>query len=325
VSESQSSTSRPKLGRLEQVPVREAWADEARNFSPWLLGNADRLSEALNMDLDLKQAEHPVGNFSLDLIGEDAVTGQRVIIENQLERSDHRHLGQLLTYAGGTEPAVVIWLAQSFRDEHIAALNWLNSSTNSDIGFFAVQVDVFRIGNSDLAPQFTVVVQPNEWQRNLKQRSAAEISPKKLLYQEFWQTVMDQIAETHPAWTNARKAPLQNWIAFPTGLRGVHYSAEFTSTGLQAGFSLHARDPQVNASRYNLLKTHMNEIDAAMGAKTEWKGPHSSWSGFNIYSDRPANIEDRNSWPEFASWIIDVQERIRGVLNEYGLIERLST
>jgi hypothetical protein len=322
VSDGQVAAARPELGRLEQVPVREAWADEARDFTPWLLANADRLSEALNMDLDLKQAEHPVGDFSLDLIGADTVTGQRVIIENQLERSDHRHLGQLLTYAGGTEPAVVIWLAQSFRDEHISALNWLNSSTNSGIGFFAVQVNVFRIGDSGLAPQFSVVVQPNEWERTLKQRSDAEVAPKKLLYQEFWQTVIDQIAVDHPQWTNARKAPLQNWIAFPTGLRGVHYSVEFTSRGLEAGVALNSRDTEINASRFNLMKEHIGEIDAALGAGTAWKGPHSSWSGFNIHCERPANIEDRNSWPEFASWIIHVQERIRGVLAETGLIDR---
>jgi hypothetical protein len=322
MSDEGSTNFRPDLGRLEQVPVREAWPDEARDFTPWLLANADRLSEALNMDLDLKKAEHPVGDFSLDLIGEDAVTGQRVIIENQLERSDHRHLGQLLTYAGGTEPAVVIWLAQSFREEHISALHWLNASTSSGIGFFAVQVDVFRIGNSVLAPQFTLVVQPNEWQRTLRQRSEAEIAPRRLLYQEYWQTVIDQIAETHPEWTNARKAPLQNWIAFPTGLRGVHYSVEFTSAGLEAGFSLNSRDPELNAMRFNLMKSHMNEIEAAMGAKTEWKGPHSSWSGFNIHCERPASIEDRSSWPEFTTWIINVQERMRGALQELGLIKR---
>ena len=324
MSEMDLAASRPELGRLEQVPVREAWADEARDFTPWLLANADRLSEALNMDLDLKTAEHPVGDFSLDLIGEDAVTGQRVIIENQLERSDHKHLGQLLTYAGGTEPAVVIWLAQSFRDEHISALTWLNSSTNSAIGFFAVQVDVFRIGDSMLAPQFTVVVQPNEWQRTLRQRSDAEISPKKLLYQEFWQTVIDQIATEHPDWTNARKAPLQNWIAFPTGIRGVHYSVEFTSQGLEAGVALNTRDPQVNAQRFELMKSHAAEIDAAIGTTTDWKGPHSSWSGFNIHCERPAAIEDRNSWPDLAAWIIDVQERMRGVFAETGLIKRFA-
>ncbi len=97
-----------ELGHLERVPLRNAWADESREFTPWLLANADRLSVALNMDLDLKQAGHPVGDFSLDLIGEDATTGQRVIIENQLEPSGHRHLGQLLTYTDGTQPAIVI-------------------------------------------------------------------------------------------------------------------------------------------------------------------------------------------------------------------------
>ncbi len=175
-----------ELGHLERVPLRNAWADESREFTPWLLANADRLSSALNMDLDLKQAEHPVGDFSLDMIGEDATTGQRVIIENQLERSDHRHLGQLLTYAGGTQPAIVIWLADSFREEHVVALEWLNSTTRDDIGFFAVQIELFRIGDSQLAPHFTAVVRPNEWERAVKEHSIREVAPKKLLYREFW-------------------------------------------------------------------------------------------------------------------------------------------
>lgn len=114
------------LGRLEPVDPRKVWPSESHAFTPWLLTDAQALSEAVGMDLNLEAAEHAVGSFSLDLIGVDTATGDRVIVENQLESSDHNHLGQILTYAGGTDPANVLWLATSFREEHRAALEWLN-------------------------------------------------------------------------------------------------------------------------------------------------------------------------------------------------------
>jgi hypothetical protein len=306
------------FGYLERVPLRKAWADESREFTPWLLANADRLSAALDMDLDLHQAEHPVGNFSLDLIGEDATTGCRVIIENQLERSDHRHLGQLLTYAGGTQPAIIIWLADSFREEHVAALEWLNSNTRDDVSFFAVQIELFRIGDSQLAPHFTAVVRPNEWERAVKERSVKEVAPKKLLYREFWQELRDQISVSHPDWVNARKAPLQNWIAFPTGLRGVHYSAEFTNDGhLVTGISMNSRDALINLERYNLLQSHSEALATAFNLPVDWIGPHSTWSGFNIQTPRQANIEDRNTWPDLVNWIISIQVNLRSLVKEH--------
>ena len=309
-----------EFGYLAKMPLRHAWADESREFTPWLLANADRLSAALDMDLDLHQAEHPVGNFSLDLIGEDAVSGARVIIENQLERSDHRHLGQLLTYTGGTQPGIIIWLADSFREEHVAALDWLNSNTREDVGFFAVQIELFRIGDSQLAPHFTAIVRPNEWERAVKERAVKEAAPKKLLYREFWQELMDQIGLNHPDWASARKAPLQNWIAFPTGLRGVHYSAEFTGDGhLVTGISLNARDEAVNLKRYTLLQEHSAALSAAFNLPVDWIGPHSSWSGFNIQTPTPANIEDRGTWKELITWIISIQANLRSLVQDFNL------
>ncbi len=161
------------LGRLTSVSPRAVWHDEARDLTPWLLENADVLSEVLGMDLELETAEHPVGNFSLDLIGKDRASGERVIIENQLEASDHHHLGQILTYAGGTDPTTIIWVAPAFRDEHRAALEWLNERTNENTRFFAVQVGVVKIGDSLPAPLLTLVVQPNDWGKAVRATTTA--------------------------------------------------------------------------------------------------------------------------------------------------------
>ena len=156
------------LGRLEPVSPREVWPSEAYDFTPWLLANAQTLSQAVGMDLNLEAAEHPIGGFSLDLIGVDTATGDSVIVENQLETSDHSHLGQILTYAGGTDPVNVLWLATSFREEHRAALEWLNERTDERTRFFAVRVQVVRIWTSLPAPLFTLVVQPNDWGKRVR-------------------------------------------------------------------------------------------------------------------------------------------------------------
>jgi len=151
----------PEFGSLERVPIRSGFSDEARDFTPWLAANLDRLSEQLGLALELRELEHSVGKFSLDLLAED-VQGRVVIIENQLENSDHTHLGQLLTYCAGTDARVVIWIAPSFTSEHLAALEWLNQNTHTDVGFYAVEVELLRIGESLMAPNFRPVIRPNE-------------------------------------------------------------------------------------------------------------------------------------------------------------------
>lgn len=166
-------TGLPPLGRLSQVPPHAVWPHEALDFTPWLLDNADVLSDVLGMDLELEAAEHPIGGFSLDLIGKDRASGERVIIENQLETSNHGHLGQILTYAGGTDPSTIIWVAPAFRDEHRAALEWLNERTDENTRFFAVQVSVVKIGDSLPAPLLTLVVQPNDWGKAVKATTSA--------------------------------------------------------------------------------------------------------------------------------------------------------
>ncbi|WP_440100315.1 hypothetical protein [Streptosporangium sp. H16] len=149
------------LGRLESMPLRSVWPNEARDFTPWLADNLDVLGQAVGLALELRHREYAVGRYALDLLLEDA-QGRVVVVENQLEQTDHGHLGQLLTYCAGTQAQVVIWIAKSVTEEHAAALEWLNANTVAETGFFAVEVDVLRIGDSAPAPNFKVVVRPND-------------------------------------------------------------------------------------------------------------------------------------------------------------------
>ena len=160
------------LGKLERIPLRKAWAHEAGEFTPWLAqpDNLNLLAEALGLDeLEPVGTEHPVGDFKVDILCTD--NGGKVIIENQLEKTNHTHLGQILTYAAGVGARKVIWVAESFRTEHVAALEFLNQHTTDELDFFAVEIELWRIGDSPMAPSFNVVVKPNDWAKTGQQNA----------------------------------------------------------------------------------------------------------------------------------------------------------
>lgn len=157
------------LGRIAKVDVKDVWSHEAQDFTPWLAANLDMLGEELELELELDDVEIPVGGFSLDILARDANNNHAVVaIENQIARTDHTHLGQLLTYAAGTEARTVIWVATDFRDEHRAALDWLNQHTDEDTNFFGVEISAIRIGDSSPAPLFRLASAPNSWSKQVK-------------------------------------------------------------------------------------------------------------------------------------------------------------
>jgi len=158
-----------QLGRVHSVDLREAWRDEAREFTPWLLENAELLAEALGIELEVTDSERGVGKFSCDLVGRDITNDAILIVENQLEQTDHSHLGQLLTYAAGTDAVTIVWIAWSFQEEHRQAVDWLNERTDEQTHFFGVEIGLIQIGDQPTrAPLFRVVAQPNDWQKQVR-------------------------------------------------------------------------------------------------------------------------------------------------------------
>jgi hypothetical protein len=164
-----------RFGRLERLPARTGWkGGEAADFTPWLAENLDVLGTEIGLALELRDREHRVGRYYLDLLLEDA-QGRIVVVENQFGGTDHDHLGKTLTYCAGTGAEVVIWIAESFTDEHLAALGWLNDNTLPNVGFFGIEVGLLRIGESPLAPSFRVVAKPNAWVKRVKPETTAKI------------------------------------------------------------------------------------------------------------------------------------------------------
>ena len=155
----------PSFSKLKRVPLRKHFPNEARDFTPYLAKNIDALSDELGLSLEVIQREAPVGDLSLDLLAKDIENSNIVIIENQLEKADHTHLGQLLAYAAGLDAKIVIWISDEFRDEYIQVLKWLNEQTHTEINFFAVAVELLQIEDSPIALNFRQVVVPNQWKK----------------------------------------------------------------------------------------------------------------------------------------------------------------
>ncbi len=167
-----------KLGRLEKVDLRTAWKDEGLHFTPWLAKeeNLQFLAETLGMHLELVKQEKEVGPFRADILCKNLEDDSWVLIENQLERTDHTHLGQILTYAAGLEAVTAIWIAERFTEEHRAALDWLNEHTDEKISFLGLEVELWRIGDSPVAPKFNIVAKPNDWTREVPPAAPALIA-----------------------------------------------------------------------------------------------------------------------------------------------------
>lgn len=312
-----------ELGKLQRLSAREAWAHEATHFTPWLLENASVLGEVLGMDLELNFAEHSVGNFSLDLIGTDLATGETVIVENQLEKSDHSHLGQLLTYASGTDAATVVWVADAFRAEHRAALDWLNERTDERTRFFGVEVSAVRIDDSPLAPLFELTVAPNDWQKEVRSQAAATgLSIRQESYREFWGLFLDLLQQQHPGWTNTRKPLPQSWMVLPAGVSAASYVVASGRDQLRVEIYFSSSSAEVNEENFHALLKHKDQFESAFGDPLLWD-PLEGKKACRVSFSRAGDIMDQHEWPEYAQWYVDTVNRLRGAVQSLGGLPKL--
>jgi hypothetical protein len=300
------------LGRLEQVDPRSIWPHEAHHFTPWLFGNADRLAESLGIDLELEATEYPVGGYSLDIIGKDQSHGVVLIVENQLTDSDHGHLGQLLTYAAGTNASTIIWLTTRFRDEHRQALTWLNEHTDPETFFFGVEIEIVRIGASEPAPQFNVVVMPNDWQKQAKQAgaTAGSASTKNELYRQFWTKLLERVKEEHPGWTRAT-APAQNWLWISAPIRGCGLNPVFGAHNkLRIELYIDRATPEACTDVFDALATRKSDFEAAYGRPLEWARMENR-KACRVSKEMDGDISCPEDYDRYIEFFVDGSDRFR--------------
>jgi hypothetical protein len=246
-----------------------------------------------------------------------------VIVENQLTMTDHLHLGQLLTYAGGTNAVNVVWIATGFRDEHRAAMDWLNSRTDESTRFFGVEVSVVRIGPSVPAPLLKVVAQPNDWEKKVKTKTQSEaVSAKGQSYERFWTQLLGQVGSRKLTWTKAQKGLPQNWISFPSGRSGVAFNCSFGRAGLCSEVYFQDSDASVNDARFAAALAQRESIDATYGAALQFE-PLVDRKSCRIADYREGNIGLTERWKEYLEWFIASQTRLRTAMS--GVIGSAAT
>ena len=292
-----------EIASLEEVPLRQVWRDEARDFTPWLAADPDHLGKALHMDLELEGAEVPVGPYSADVVLRDTNTGQRVVVENLLETTDHDHLGKLITYAAGLEAPWAVLVAKEFRPEHRTALTWLNSIAEEGSGFFGIEVHAVRIGDSEPAVQLRVVVEPDDFSRQARTQTNA-ISEVNARYAEWWAEFLPALKNAHPGWSNVQAAP-RSYMRFPSGRSGIQYGLSFAYPTGATNYSLRAEVYiDDGESVYPKLAAQRTDIESACDLELQWEPLElAKASRIAVYLD-PVDPADRDSWPRYRDWAI---------------------
>ncbi len=299
-----------ELGRLIKIPLREFWEDEAGDFTPWLAReeNISLLGEIIGVELEVEAQERNVGPFRADILCKDISTDNWVLIENQLEPTDHTHLGQLLTYAAGLNAVTVVWIAERFTDEHRAALDWLNEITDEKFSFFGLEIELWRIGDSPIAPKFNVVSHPNAWTKTASRISpSGELTPTKQLYLEYW-TGLGDLLEQRDGVINPVEAWARNWLGF--GVGRSHFSLDATINKREKWIcvGLTLRGPDAKPHFY-LLEQDKVDIEGEIGAKLEWEGrPGRKQSYISLSSQDEIDLEDRSDWDRQHEWLCNKLE-----------------
>ena len=299
------------LGKIEKVDLRSVWSNEATDFTPWLSKqeNLDALSEVLGMDLEAIATEQFVGPFRADLLCKDAYTQATVLIENQLEKTNHSHLGQILTYGAGLNVKTIIWIASRFTDEHRAALDWLNEATDEGFSFFGIEIELLRIGDSAPAPQFKIISQPNAWSKNIRETAqhSGELSGAKQQQLAYW-TAFREYVKDHGSSLRLQKPLPQHWTNLAIGRSNYWLCARVNT--LAENISADLNIGEKNKAGFNALYAQKDEIEREFGSPLTWNElPQKIQSIIGITKD-DADIMNEADWDNQFAWLADKLEKL---------------
>ena len=304
------------FGFLEEVDVRKLWKHEQYDFSNWLAKkeNMDYLGDILGLTLTDIDKEVFVGAYRCDLVAKDETTGIRVIIENQLEASNHDHLGKIITYASGLDAKVIVWIVTQAREEHRSAIEWLNNNTGNDLSFFLIELHAYKIGDSLPAPKFEIVEKPNgfiKYSKNIT--NSGEMSNAESERLAFWTMFNDVIAESGKPF-NIRKATTDHWYSVAIGTSEASISINLVNKESSVVVELYISD---NKDLFDALYAHREEIEKAAGCKLEWRRLNNKKAS-RILSVIPGlNFGDHSNYKALMQEIIARVISLRKAFSEY--------
>lgn len=261
-----------KLGKIKKIDLRTIWASESSDFTPWLAKeeNIALLSDAIGMDLEVESQEKNVGPFRADILARDLVANHYVLIENQLEQTNHNHLGQIMTYAAGLDAFSIIWIAKSFTEEHRAALDWLNRITDENINFFGVEVAIIQIGDSLPAPQFNVVAKPNDWSKSIKSTtSSGNLTETKIKQQEYWTEFRDYVLKNGSPFKVQKPLP-QHWTNVAIGRSYFYLSLNVNSVNGTISINFEMSGANAKSNYATLREKFEDDSKSNISANLDW-------------------------------------------------------
>lgn len=303
------------LGRLKEVDIRELWAHEQYNFSNWLAKeeNIDLLNDTVGLTLTDIDKEVYVGYYRCDLVAVDETTGVKIIIENQLDTTDHDHLGKVITYASGLDANVIIWIVKEAREEHKSAIEWLNNNMAKEISFFLLEIKAYKIGDSLPAPMFKVVEKPNDFIKSNKSTKDGDMSKAQAERLNFWMEFNRVITESGRPF-NVRKATTDHWYDVAIGTSEAHISITLVNKDGSIGVELYVRD---NKDLFDHIFEHKDEIESKLGFSMHWERLDDKKAS-RIKSYIPGlNFNKQGNYSELMNQVIERVVKIRDVFKGY--------
>lgn len=295
-----------ELGQLKIVDLRSVWGHEALHFTRWLSKeeNISSLADELDIEIENIKPEESAGRYSVDIMADEVNTKRKVIIENQLESTDHKHLGQLLTYASAHDASIIIWVVKDYTEEHKQAIDWFNRHMPEEISFFLVKIELWQIGASLPAPKFNIICQPNSWAKTLKKASSLDRgnpSDLKLLQQRFWQALKEYVNEKpEKNQVNYGRTPRpQHWYDISFGTSKANIALTFNSKSSQIGCELYIKKDE---SIYNRILIDKEIIESELGSDIEFQDLPGS-AAFRIIKTYSGNLFNEEKWGEYFEWL----------------------
>ncbi len=305
-----------KLGKIKEVDIRSVWAHEQYDFSKWLAEeeNIKALGEELNLSLTDVETEQFVGSYRCDILCKDDLTGKTVLIENQLERTNHEHLGKMITYASGLDASVVIWIVANAKSEHASAIEWLNKHTDEDVSFFLIEVHAYTIGDSDPAPMFKIIEQPNDFAKTVKALAEkGDLNEAQKHRLDFW-TQFNDLLDSRGKPFNKHKASTDHWYTVGVGTTKCYISIDLVNKEHKIRVGLWITD---NKKLFDDLYKNKTAIESAAGTELNWDRLNGK-KACVICTDIPGlDFNKQENYPELMNRSIDLVIAFRQAFAPY--------
>ncbi|MTI68591.1 MAG: DUF4268 domain-containing protein [Firmicutes bacterium] len=305
------------VGKLTKVKdLRTVWKHEALDFTKWLskTDNLKLLGDEIGIEINLLETEASIGSFNVDILAEEENTGKKIIIENQLEATDHDHLGKVITYASGYDAEIIIWIVKDIREEHRQAIDWLNEHTDEKLNFFIIRLELWRINDSPCAVKFQVVSRPNDWAKSIRQTTKqTNLTDTKLLQLEFWNEFKEHVSQKGST-LKLRKAQPQHWYDMSYGVSGSHITLTINTQSKSLGCEIYIPDSK---ELYFGFEQNKQNIESELGLKLDWMElPDKKASRIKISND--ADIKNRIKWESHFEWLREKAESFQRVFYKYA-------